>query len=67
MYGLPDSMKDVDYYATLMNSILLTNLTYWYEHQQQYTFQEINAKGQVIIGDGLQKIQEKMGTQKVGS
>lgn len=60
MYGLSDSMENVDYYATVMGSILLTNLTYWYEHREQYTFQEINAKAQVIIGKGLREIQRKM-------
>lgn len=61
MYGLPDSMENVEYYATLMGSILMTNLTYWYEHKDQNSFQEINAMAQVVIGDGLERIQMKMG------
>lgn len=61
MFEWSDSQEDVDYYVTFIGTIMLMNLNYWYEHQDKYTYQEISAKGQAIVSDGLMKLQ----TQKI--
>ncbi|MGM9530523.1 TetR/AcrR family transcriptional regulator [Intestinibacter sp.] len=57
MFDLSDSQEDIDYYVTFIGTMMLMNLNYWYERQDQYTYQEINAKGQMIVEEGLMKLQ----------
>ena len=42
-----------DYVVSLLISVMLSNFNFWYEHQENYTLQEINAMGQQILLNGL--------------
>ena len=42
-----------DYVVSLVISIMLSNFNFWYEHQNCYSLQEINAMGQQILLNGL--------------
>lgn len=57
MFDMSDSQEDFDYYVTFVGTMMVMNLNYWYEHQDKYTYQEISAKGQAIVEDGLMKLQ----------
>lgn len=59
MFDLPDFQEDADYYVTFVGTLMLMNLNYWYEHRDQYTYQQISAKGQAIVEDGLMKLQRQ--------
>lgn len=52
---LPANLNNshMEYVVSFVTSCMFSNFNFWYEHQDRYTLQEVNAMGHHILINGL--------------
>ena len=55
MINVPADLPMTDYLFTFAVSTILTNLHYWYDHQEIFTLQQVAEMSLSVVGGGVEK------------